>query len=88
MIEPITKENRPPFAHFRKPNPSLLRQTQAQSLREALPNVSVMTTASSVGIAFSSGRPLVVTSSRPQATMGNRQDSMMSLNPQGRAVTI
>ena len=88
MIESITKENRPPFAHFRKPKLSLLRRTATQASRHDLPNLSLMLTASSVEIAFSFGRPLVVTSSRPQASMGTQQDSVTSLNPQGRAVTI
>ena len=88
MIESITNINRPPFAHFRKPKPSLLRRTATQASRHDLPNLSLMLTASSVEIGFSFDRPLVVTSSRPQATMSLKQDSMKSLNPQGRAVTI
>ena len=88
MIEPLANINRPPFARFRKPKLSLLRSTATQALREALPNVSVMMTASSVEIAFSFGRPLVVTSSRPQDTMVTEEDSVKSLNPQGRAVNV
>ena len=88
MIESITNINRSLFARFWKPKPSLLRRTAAQASRHDLPNLSLMLTASSVEIAFSSGRPLVVTRRRPQATMSLKQDSMKSLNPQGRAVNV
>jgi hypothetical protein len=56
------------FAPRPMPKSSLLRGTEAQWLRHSLPHVSVMMTASSVGIVFSIGRPLVVSGSRPPHT--------------------
>ena len=88
MMEFIANRSRPPFARFWKPKPSLLRRTETQALRHDLPNVSVMTTASFVEVGFSFRHPLVVTSRRPQAKMSPEQDSMTSLNPQGRAVNV
>ena len=88
MIESIDNMACPSFARFPKPKPSLLRRTRTQSLREGLANLSVMMTASSAEIVSSFGCPLVVTISGPQATISPRQNSLTSLNSQGRAVTI
>ena len=88
MIESIANINPQLFARFPKPKPSLLRRVENQSSRQGLVNGIVMMTVSSVEVVFSFDHPLVVTSSRPQATMGFEQSSVTSLNSQGRVVNI
>ncbi|MEZ6125263.1 MAG: hypothetical protein R3C49_19110 [Planctomycetaceae bacterium] len=76
MFGLIVNKNDPPFGRFRKPKPSPLRRIETQSSRRGLPNLSVMLTASSIEAGFLFGNPLVVTTSRPQATMDLKQDSV------------
>ena len=88
MIESIANINPQLFARFLKPKPSLLRRAENQPSRQGLVNGIVMMTVSSVEVVFSFDHPLVVTSSRPQATMGREENSVTSLNSQGRVVNI
>ena len=88
MSEFLNNRNIRIFAPLPMPKSSLLRRTEVQWLRDSLPDVSVMMTASSVGIVFSISRPLVMTGSRPQATMSGRTNSVTSLNSQGRAINV
>ena len=87
-MEFIANKNRPLFARFWKPKPSLLRRAENQSSRQGLANGIVMMTVSSVEVVFSFAHSLVVTSIRPQATMSLEQNSVTSLNSQGRAVNV
>jgi hypothetical protein len=81
-------KNRSFFVRFSVPNSSPLRRTVLQSSRRDITNRTARLTVSSAGIAFLIYQPLVVTISRPQATMSNTENSVTSLNSQGRDVTF
>jgi hypothetical protein len=81
-------ENRSFFACFSVPNSSPLRRTVLQSSRRDITIRVTQTTSVTGGTASPCNFPLVVTTSGPQATMSNRQNSVTSLNSQGRVVNV
>jgi hypothetical protein len=81
-------ENRSFFVRFSVPNSSPLRCTVLQSPRRDITIRVTQTTSGIRGTAFPCNSPSVVTTSRPQATMSNTENSVMSLNSQGRVVNV
>ena len=76
------------FARFTAPKSTPLRCTELQSSRRDITNRTARLTVSSAGIAFLIYSPLVVTISRPQVKISGKQNSVTSLNSQGRVATF
>jgi hypothetical protein len=77
MIWFFHNENSPDFARFPLPNSSPLRCPEPQSFRREIRIRVTQTISVTQGTALPCNNPLVVTTSRPQATMGNRQNSIV-----------
>jgi hypothetical protein len=76
------------FARFAGPKSSPLRDAMFKSPRGNI-TIRVTHVTSTIGATeILNHHPLVVTTSRPQANMRTAQNSVTSLNSQGRAVTF
>jgi hypothetical protein len=76
------------FACFRWPKSSLLRDMKCESSEGGIRIVAMHSTAGIGTAVILCDRPSVVTTTRPQATIGLRKNSVTSLNSQGRASEV
>lgn len=91
MSRLINNMKRSPFAGSARTNSSLLRRPLFHRPRRHITNRITPTTSATQRTATPSNRPLVVNVvkfSRPQAKMSVRQNSVTSLNSQGRVASV
>jgi len=76
------------FARWTQPMSSPLRQTHRNAVKSRLTIGNIRLHRETRNIGKADPPPSGVTTSRPQAKLETRQESMTSLNPQGQSVNI